>query len=240
MKHLLLFEKFTEVEVKPLSKKELKRLKYSKELTGKTVSVRDLKGYGIPTEIQEMMSNWDVIYKSPYSNSFYSSIDVGWGRKPDRSYRTSDHWNFYTKEKWHCQTDEKVPNNTHISVGQYDKESGKYHIILSLPTTKQKERQTKQEIKLKYLKDPETIYRKKQFKDRIINREVLVILRYNDKDYEGVVKKYTGGELKIENDKGEQIFGENYMDSSKINQLHFFDRNGNEIQNPIEYTGKGR
>lgn len=235
MRHLLLFEKFTELEVKPLSKKELKRLKYSKELTGKTLSVEDLKDYGVPSEIQEMMKTWDVIYKSPYSNSFYSSTDVNWGQKPDKSYRASDHWNFYTREKWHCQTDEKVPNNTHISIGQYDKESGKYHIILSLPTTKQQERQSKQEIKLKHLKDPETIYRKKLFKDRILNKEVLVKLNYGGKDYEGVVRKYTGGELKIENEEGEQIFGENYMETSKTGHLGFFDRSGNKIENPIEW-----
>lgn len=244
----MLFEKFTtpQEEIDSLKKevsklkKELKRAKYTKHLVNKIVSVDDLSEYGIPEEIQKEMAKWEIINKSPYSDTFYSSTDVDWGHKPDKSYRVSDHWNFYTNDKWHCQTDKKVPNNTHISLGQYDKESGKYKILLTLPTNKQIERQAKEEVKLKYLKDPETIYKKKQFKDRITNKEVFVKLNYDSKDYQGIVKKYTGSELKIENDKGEQIFSENYMDSSKTKQLDFFDKDGNKIENPIEYTGKGK
>lgn len=184
------------------------------------------------------MSTWDVIHKSPYSNSFYSSSDVDWGKKPDKSYRVSDHWNFYTRGKWHCETDKKVPNNTHISIGQYDKEKGQYDIILSLPTKKQMERINKKEVLLKYLKDPETIFRKKQFKDKINNREVLVKLSYDGKYYEGIVRKYTGSELRIEDKDGNQIFVENEMDYRKTQKLDFFDRNGNVVEDPIQYRGK--
>jgi len=239
MKYILLFEKFTEEEeeLKPLSKKELKRLKYSKHLTNKILSVDDLEDYDIPEEIKKMMATWEIINKSPYSDTFYSSTDIDWGHKPDKSYRVSDHWNFYTHEKWHCQTDKKVQNTTHISIGQYDDKTGRYNILLTLPTNKQKERISKEEIRLKYLKDPETIFRKKQFKDRISNKEVFIKLNYNGKDYEGIVKKYTGGELKIEDTNGEQIFGENYMETSKTRRLDFFDKDGNKIEDPIQWTG---
>ena len=136
MKYIKLFEKFTDDEVKTLSKKELKRLKYHKELTNKIVSVDELKDYGIPDQIIEMMSSWEVINKSPYSDTFYSSTDIGWNHKPDKYYRVSDHWNFTTQGNKHCITDESVPNNTHISIGQYNKDTKTYKIILSLPTEK--------------------------------------------------------------------------------------------------------
>lgn len=240
MKYILLFEKFTEeTELKPLSKRQLKKLKYSKVLTGEDLTVDEVrKRFDLPEEILKMMETWDVIHKSPYSNSFYSSNDVDWGHKPDKSYRVSDHWNFYTRGNWHCETDKKVPNNTHISIGQYDKESGKYSIILSLPTKKQAERINKKEVLLKYLKDPETIFRKKQFKDKINNREVMIKLTYDGKNYEGIVRKYTGSELRIEDESGNQIFVENFMETSKTQRLEFFDRNGNPVEDPIQYTGR--
>lgn len=232
MKYILLFEKFTD-ESTTLSKKELKRLKYSKILNSKIVSIDDLNDYDIPEEIQQMMKSWEVINKSPYSDTFYNSTDIDWSHKPDKSYRVSDHWNFYTRDKWHCQTLEKVPNVTHISIGQYDAKSGLYKILLTLPTSKQKERLSQSEIKRKYLKDPEVILRKKEFKDRVLNKEVLTKLNYNGKDYEGVVRKYTGSELKIEDDKGNQIFNKNSIEPSNILSLEFFDKEGNKIENPM-------
>ncbi len=239
MKHILLFEKFTEEpEVKPLSKRELKRLKYSKVLTNKILTTDELDNYDIPSEIKKIMSTWEVINKSPYSDSFYNTVDVGWDHKPDGSYRVSDHWNFYTREKWHCETDKKVQNNTHISLGKYNKETGKYEVILTLPTNKQVEKVTQNEIKLKHLKDPETIWKKKQFKDKITNKEVMINLSYNGKEYKGIVGKYTGSELRIEDLNGDQIFVENDMKTSKTKYLIFTDKQGNKIEDPIQWDGK--
>jgi hypothetical protein len=50
----------------------------------------------------------------------------------------------------------------------------------------------------------------------------------------------TGSELKIENDKGDQIFSENYMETIKTKSLEFFDKKGNKIEDPIKYTGRGK
>lgn len=234
MKHILLFEKFTDT----FNKKELKFLRYSKELKNKLVSVEGLDEYDIPDEIKNIMSTWEVRNKSPYSDTFYNSTDIGWGHKPDGSYRVSDHWNFHTHDRWHCQTDKKIPNNTHVSLGRYDKESGRYIILISLQTNANKEKLSKNEIKLKHLKDPETIFRKKQFKDRINNKEVMINLTYNKKDYHGVVKKYTGSELRIESENGDRIFGENEMKVSKTDRLEFTDRQGNEIEDQIKFEGR--
>lgn len=240
MKYILLFEKFTEsetqTEAKPLSKRELKRLKYSKVLTNKVVTYDELDEYGIPEEIKKEMATWEVINKSPYSNSFYSSLEVGWNSKPNGSYRVSDHWNFYTREKWHCQTDKKVPNNSHISLAKYDQNIGRYIILMSLPTDEQKERLSKNEIRLKHLKDPETIWKKKQFKDKIRNREVIIDLTYNGIDYHGVVNKYTGSELKIDDEIGNSIFSENSMETIKTGNLKLTDRQGNEVGDPIQWV----
>lgn len=237
MKYIILFEKFAEEpEVKLLIERKLKKLKY---LPGEYLTIDDVrKRFDFPEEILKMMSTWNVIYKSPYSDSLYSSNDVKWGYKPDKSYRVSDHWNFYKRGNWHCETDKRVRNNTHISIGQYDKESGKYNIILSLPTKKQSESISKKKVLLKYLKDPETIFKKKQFKNKINNKEVMIKLTYDGKNYEGIVRKYTGSELKIEDENRNQIFAENYMDKSKTQRLEFFDRNGDPIEDPIQYTGR--
>lgn len=238
MRYLVLFERFQEGGTeKPLSKKQLKRLRYSKRLSNVIVPFELLDKYGIPEEIREMMSTWDVINKSGYSDSFYSSTDIGWGHKPDKSFRVSDHWNFHTHGKWHCRTKEKVKNTSHISIGQYDAEIDKYRIILSLPTNKEREKQNDNKIRLKHLKDPETIYKKVQFKNRILNKDLLIKINYDGKDYEGVVRKYTGRELKIEDDKGELIFGENDIESSKIRKLELSDRSGNKVEDTFLGSG---
>jgi hypothetical protein len=224
MRYIKLFEKFTDDEVKTLSKKELKRLKYHKELTNKIVSVDELKDYGIPDQIIEMMSSWEVINKSPYSDTFYSSTDIGWNHKPDKSYRVSDHWNFTTQGNKHCITDESVPNNTHISIGQYNKDTKTYKIILSLPTEKHIDKLNKAEARMKYLQNPDLIYKKTLFKDRINNGEVIADFDFEDKHYNGVVQKYTGTSIRID----DETFKHTRFD--KIKNLQLSDKDGNKIE----------
>jgi hypothetical protein len=77
----------------------------------------------------------EEFHKSPWSHSYYSD-KVDWNSKPDKSYRLSDHWNFYTKGKYHCETTTPVENNTHWSLGQYNAEKSKYEILLSYPKVK--------------------------------------------------------------------------------------------------------
>src|ERR1035437_1916114 len=217
MKYLKLFERF----------------KY--EHTGSIISPEKLNNFSIPDEIQEMMKTWPVIFKSPYGESFYSSTDIGWGSKPANSYRVSDHWNFITRENKHCQTSEVVKNNSHITIAKYDAKTHLYDVILSLPTAKHIDKLNKNEIKLKYLKDPETIWRKKILKDRITNGEILIKLTYDGKDYERIVKKFTGGELRIEDSNGNLVFSEKYMGSKpgKTTHLELTDKQGNIVENEL-------
>lgn len=63
---------------------------------------------------------------SPYSASFYNSKDIDWDYKPEGSLRLSDHWNFYTREKMHCETDDPEFKDG-WAVGEYH--NGKYKII---------------------------------------------------------------------------------------------------------------
>lgn len=227
MRYLKLFEKFTEDEDKSLSKKELKRLKYSKK--HKIVDISELKSeYGIPDEIIEMMSSWEVINKSPYSDTFYSSTDVDWGHKPDKSYRVSDHWNFISQGNKHCETDDKVQNNSHISIGQYNKETNTYKILLSLPTENHTDKLNKAEARMKYLKNPDLIYKKTLFKDRISNGEIIMDFDFEDKHYNGVVQKYTGTYIRI----NDESFNHSKFD--KIKNLELSDKDGNKIDDILK------
>jgi hypothetical protein len=234
MKFLKLFEDFESEEVVK-SKRQLRNELWHKNNpspTGKIYQPEELSQFGIPDSIIEMMKEWSVIYKSPYSKSFYSSDDISWESKPDKSYRVSDHWNFETNRgpKLHCQTTEPVKNNTHYSIGQFDEKIGKYTILLSELTTIQDKKIKNQEQKLKYLKDPEVIYRKKLFKDRIKNGEVFAEFTIDGQEYKGLIDKYSGGDIRLKNDKGEIIYTNNYF---RPKEFKLLDKNGEVIQDPL-------
>lgn len=84
---------------------------------------------------QETMTDWQLWLiehfsckweQSPYSLSFYNSLDISWNHKPENSLRLSDHWNFTTFDELHCQTDD--PNfKQGWALGKYH--DGKYQII---------------------------------------------------------------------------------------------------------------
>ena len=139
------------------SKRQLKNELWHKnnpDPKGIILSVSDLPKYGIPSSICDMMKDWKIIYKSPYSKSFYSSDDISWTHKPDESYRVSDHWNFTTfrgGDRKHCQTIQPVKNTTHFSIGKYDKKSGKYDILLSDLDTNYVSKLKNAADKMKYL-----------------------------------------------------------------------------------------
>ena len=67
---------------------------------------------------------WDVIHKSPYSNSFYNSHNISWGYKPINSLRVSDHWNFGANKE-HCKTDIEIYDE--LALGKFD---GEKYVIL--------------------------------------------------------------------------------------------------------------
>jgi len=225
----------TDTEV-PMTKKQLNRLKYFVQKENEIIPWDNLDKYGIPEKIKMMMKEWPVINKSPYSDSFYSSTDISWSHKPEGSYRVSDHWNFTThrdgKSVKHCRTDKSVPTKSHITIAQY--KDGIYHVILSEPTEKHKLEQDKQKEKLKYLKDPEVIYQKKLFKDRINAGEVFGELTINGKTYKGRILKYTGQELKIVDDNGNMIFNENYLMGGPEYTLNLYDKSGNKIEDVVK------
>lgn len=72
----------------------------------------------------EEISSWDVINKSPYSDSFYNDKEIGWDYKPMGSLRVSDHWNF-GDDREHCKTDIELYHGW--ALGKYD---GEKYIIL--------------------------------------------------------------------------------------------------------------
>lgn len=77
-------------------------------------------------EIYNEIGSWDVINKSPYSNSFYDSDGIGWGKKPAGSKRIADHWNFGEDKKLHCETREKRKRKNGWAMGVY--KDGLYNI----------------------------------------------------------------------------------------------------------------
>jgi hypothetical protein len=131
---------------------------------GKELSIDDVRKMNVPNDIIEMMQDWPIIWKSPYSDSMYNTKDLSWTYKPDGSLRVADHWNFFNRGKTHCKTDVKIPNNTHVSIGKYDRSKGLYHIIKTSPTPQHVQGlKNKIEIK-KFMLTPEIIEAKKKFK----------------------------------------------------------------------------
>ena len=229
--HIISFLEYIKESQEEPTKKELKRLKYFVKKKPETIEFKDLDRFNIPDSIKEMMRTWPVIQKSPYSNSFYSSKDIFWGSKPEGSYRVSDHWNFisnYDTTIKHCATSNHVPNNSHISIGQFH--NGKYDIILSEPTKENTERLLKSKERLKYLMDPETLQMKKKFKTDVLNGEIYCKVIDNG-EFSGRVVKYTGSELKVADDSNKLIYNNNYVEPYVCVTLY---KDNEEINNPFD------
>lgn len=226
-----LFEQFLSKEQR---KQYYRDLAASRPKEERIINFDDLINFDIPDEIKEEMKNWEVIYKSPLSDSFYSSTDIGFSHKPDGSFRVSDHWNFKTKhsDKIHCKTYDSVKNTSHISLAVWNEEDKMYKIILSLPSKKTLSRTKNIKDVKEFWKDKENIKRQKEFKERIKNKEIIAEIEINGRTIKGIVSKYTGSELKLEDDKGNRIFGENYLKRGR-EKVRLFDTNGNRIFNPF-------
>jgi hypothetical protein len=238
MRYLKTYKIFESEVVK--TKSQLKRELWHKNNpnpTGKVLTTDEVSEIGVPANIVSMMSEWDIIYKSPYSKSFYSSDDISWSHKPDGSFRVSDHWNFKSNrdDRLHCKTDKNVLDNTHFSIGKYNKESGIYKIILSEPTEEYLQNKLKSEQKLKYLQDPDLIYKKRLFKDSIKRKEILVELDYNNEKISGILDKYTGvgNDLRIVDKNGNVIFTINKLDANKLKSLIFKYLSGEIVNDPF-------
>jgi hypothetical protein len=237
MNHLRLFEEWNK---KRFASKEEQRDYYRKptaSIEERTYTTEQLKDFNIPDEIIQKMKTWEVIVKSPYSNTFYNSKDIAWGYKPDGSFRVSDHWNFEARDKKHCLTESPVTNTTHVSLGQYDRKKGKYKILLTLPKTSHLQRINLGRKKREFMMNPEIISQKKDFKSRIEKKEIIAEVTDKGKTYKGVVRKYTGRELKIENELGELIYNENYLENQIVK---LFDRVGKSVVNPFDVKFESR
>lgn len=194
-------------------------------------NTEELKGFGIPTSIIEKMKEWPIIYKSPYSKSFYSSDDISWTHKPDGSFRVSDHWNFTTNrsDRTHCKTKKPVKNNTHYSLGKYDASEDKYEILISEFTEGETEKIKNQRERLKHLQDPEVIWKKKQFKQDVLNGDVFTEFELRDGNIiKGRVDKYTGFEIRIKDKNDNVIFTDHTFNPKWIK---LFNKSGERIEN---------
>lgn len=65
----------------------------------------------LPTFVQDEVSTWQTIHKSPYSSSCYNTTQIGWAQKPIGSLRISNHWNFHSKGRLHCPTTHPLPKS---------------------------------------------------------------------------------------------------------------------------------
>jgi len=222
-------------ESEVLSKRQQKNKEWHErnpDPKGEILTPEEVLKYGVPEKIVNMMRDWDVIYKSPYSKSFYSSDDISWTHKPDNSYRVSDHWNFttYRTNNLHCKTDKPVPNNTHYAIGIYDKKLRLYKILDIEETEQFRISKIEKEAKLKYLRDPEVISRKKEFKNSINNGEIFAeIIFKSGHSIFGKVEKYTGFEIRIIDESGKK-FSEPYIGGSSIKNIKLSDKEGNKIE----------
>lgn len=81
-----------------------------------------------PIEVDEEIKKFKKIHKSPYSQTYYDTDNISWEHKPEGSLRISDHWNFESKGKKHCElynVNSYIENNWILA--QY--KEGKYHIL---------------------------------------------------------------------------------------------------------------
>ena len=94
----------------------------------------------MPQEIINYIAkNFNNIYGSPFSSSFYSESGQTWDYTPKNQIRVSDHWNFFSRDyndskselKQHAITNTNVSNNSHWSIGKKNNK-GVYEIIMSI------------------------------------------------------------------------------------------------------------
>lgn len=76
----------------------------------------------LPETFKAEILSWDIVKKSPYGPSFYSSKEKRWDFTPEGCLRVSNHWNFRSKrhpQQVHCVTDKAVPNNSHWTLAEF-------------------------------------------------------------------------------------------------------------------------
>lgn len=81
----------------------------------------------LPTAAQDKLKSFRIVNKSPYSQSFYDSDNIGWDSKPEGSLRLADHWGFQSKGSVHCKIKGSDKYETGWKLGVYSK--GEYIIL---------------------------------------------------------------------------------------------------------------
>lgn len=89
--------------------------------------VKAIDRYYDNESVLEEIYKFDVINKSPYSNSYYNSNNIGWDSKPEGSLRLSDHWNFESNGEVHCKLDSTEEYIQKTLLCEYH--NGYYHVI---------------------------------------------------------------------------------------------------------------
>lgn len=202
------------------------------KVLGTILSVDELHQYDIPEQIIEQMKTWEIIYKSPYSNSFYNTTEVNWGEKPNGSLRVSDHWNFSTRKtkltgRLHCKTNKNVLNKSRYTIGKYNSNKDVYVVLLSLS-------KTSIEKKREYNSSGENIEKNRVFSNMITNSELYSSFENKGILYKGKVTKLGRSSIRIVDDNDNVIFNLNKSPKNikKLCNFILFDKNNNHIENP--------
>jgi hypothetical protein len=186
---------------------------------GSEQTIEDVVGMGVPNVLVEMMKEWPIIWKSPYSDSMYNTDEISWTYKPDGTLRVSDHWNFSTRSKKHCITKTKVPNKTHWAIGKYDRKNGNYDILKVEETERHTQTLTNKAEYKKFMMNPNILAAKKKFKQDVANGDISVkLVTKKGETIEGILQKYTGREIRIKQHNGD-IYTDHHLRAKKVHRM---------------------
>jgi DNA polymerase III sliding clamp (beta) subunit (PCNA family) len=100
----------------------------------------------MPKNVRDIISNWEFVSKSPYSESYYNCEGKDWNNTPDGCIRISDHWNFTTIHNYkdilgdlqrdyqsHAKTNKETNDNLYWTMAKYDAESKTYIVLEEFP-----------------------------------------------------------------------------------------------------------
>ncbi len=78
----------------------------------------------MPKVLKEEVKKWDIIFKSPYSNSIYSDSSINESYIPDGCLSISNHWNMNRdSKKYQKVTDKPVICDNHLTLCKFNKKA---------------------------------------------------------------------------------------------------------------------
>ena len=132
------------IEIKKVLQPEMKEEEYTyMEIRSMESELRRLKEVKEAKEILKASGKLDLckkilkktISKSPYSYSTYfhnKNQEIGWGIKPEKSYRLADHWNWNDGNIVHCALNTGEPSQEKMICIQ---KNGVYEVVAILTET---------------------------------------------------------------------------------------------------------